>query len=138
MDTHDTRTPIDVSPREERLDPAPLTDMTGFKRNLLRGVARLDGERPHGLDLKAALEAHYDDAINHGRLYQNLGELVDAGLVDKRPVDGRTNAYSVTDDGRRALAAHHQWEAECLLAAGAEEAAGGTVGAANPPEETDE
>lgn len=114
MDTHDRKTDTDV-PAVESADAArPMTDMTGFQRNLLLVTAALAGERPHGLVIKEELESLAGDAVNHGRLYQNLGDLVDEGYVRKTPVDGRTNAYELTDKARRALLAHHRWQADCL------------------------
>ena len=62
------------------------------------------------MDVRRALEAHYGEAVNHGQLYPNLDELVDAGLVEKCSVDGRTNAYSLTDDGESALDARLAWQ----------------------------
>jgi DNA-binding PadR family transcriptional regulator len=105
-----------TSPGEPPVKPEPLTGLTGFKRNLLLAISRMTGERPHGLELKRKLEEFYNEEINHGRLYQNLSELVEMGFVDKRPVDGRTNAYRLTTTGRLRLKAHHHWETECLLA----------------------
>lgn len=87
----------------------PLTDLTGFQRDLLAVVAGLD--EPHGLAIKESIEHAYGTPeINHGRLYPNLDTLVDKGLVDKGTKDRRTNSYTITERGRRELAAQHNWE----------------------------
>lgn len=114
MDTHDRQTDFEPAADPGSAASEPLTSMTGFKRNLLLATAALAGEQPHGLVIKEHMEQFYDDSINHGRLYQNLGELVDEELVRKTPVDGRTNAYSLTETAKRRLYAHHRWETDCL------------------------
>ncbi len=99
-----------------QIRPRPLAGMTGFKRDLLLTVARLSGTNPYGKVIKQELEDHYGEPINHGRLYQNLDELVGNGLVEKLPLDGRTNVYRLTNRAETQLRAHRQWEDECLLA----------------------
>lgn len=94
--------------------PRPLDELTGFKRTLLFAIAMLDGSNPSGQEVKSALERHCDEEVKHGRLYKNLSELVQEGFVQKRPIDGRTNAYRVTESALCRLKAHHRWEAECL------------------------
>lgn len=59
--------------------------------------------QPHGLAIKAGLEAFYGKEINHGRLYPNLDKLEEKGLIEKWALDKRTNQYVLTDSGRRAL-----------------------------------
>lgn len=96
--------------------PRPLVGMTGFKRDLLLTVARLSGSNPYGQVVKQELEEQYGESINHGRLYQNLDELSDMGFVRKLPLDGRTNAYRLTEQAASELRSHREWEEECLLA----------------------
>jgi DNA-binding PadR family transcriptional regulator len=91
----------------------PLTDLTGFQRDLLAVIAGHDGP-PHGLAIKAALEEHYETEIHHGRLYPNLDTLVTKGLVEKSQRDRRTNEYTLTSRGRREAEADHEWRAEKL------------------------
>ncbi|MBO4249475.1 helix-turn-helix transcriptional regulator [Halomicrobium sp. IBSBa] len=78
--------------------------LSAFQRDLLTAIAAVDDE-PYGLALKEYLDERYPDSINHSRLYQNLDRLADAGLVtiDRHALDKRTNAYRLTDDGRRQL-----------------------------------
>lgn len=72
-------------------------DLTGFQRDLLKAIRRCDQEDriPTGQTIKEHLERHYTEEINNGRLYQNLGHLVECDLVEKGFVDGRTNTYSL-------------------------------------------
>ena len=84
------------------VDETVWGDLTGFKRDLLRVLAELDA--PNGLELEAALKTYYPN-ITHARVYQNLDQLADDGLITKRSVDDRQNAYSLTDDGETQLEA---------------------------------
>ena len=85
----------------------PLADLTGFQRDLVAAVKRLD--EPHGLGIKAELEHWYEKEIHHGRLYPNLDTLVEKGLVIKSAKDDRTNEYRLSARGRRAHQAHVAW-----------------------------
>ncbi|WP_246999097.1 helix-turn-helix transcriptional regulator [Halosolutus gelatinilyticus] len=92
----------------------PLTDLTGFKRDQLFVIRMLAARNPHGLVIKDKLDCYYDEEINQGRLYQNLGELVEEGYVEKYPLDGRTNAYRPSTRANKRLEEHHEWERRCL------------------------
>jgi len=89
-----------------------MHDLTAFQRDLLYVVAGMD--EPHGLALKQELEGYYESDINHGRLYPNLDELVEKGLVEKSQKDGRTNVYGVSQRGRRELHAREDWERQYI------------------------
>lgn len=80
-------------------------DLSGFQRDLLEAIAAVTdaGDTPYELALQDWLEGVYSDAISHSRLYQNLDELTEAGLVERRPVDDRTNRYDLTGTGERIL-----------------------------------
>ncbi|MDS0223381.1 PadR family transcriptional regulator [Haloarcula sp. S1AR25-5A] len=84
-------------------------DLTGFQRDLLEAIAAVDDD-PYGLALKDYLDECYADPINHSRLYQNLEQLVDKGLINRDDLDARTNVYTLTDAGRQLL----QRQAETL------------------------
>jgi DNA-binding PadR family transcriptional regulator len=86
-----------------------LHDLTGFQRDLLRAIEKL--ENPHGLGIKQALEADYGGEVElqHGRLYPNLDELVDKGLVNKGQKDRRTNSYTLSQRGKRELDRYRDW-----------------------------
>ena len=91
-----------------------MYDLTGFQRDLLYVAAGKD--EPHGLALKDELEQYYESEIHHGRLYPNLDELVDKGLLEKGQIDKRTNYYQVTQRGRREIEARREWEDQYVAA----------------------
>ena len=82
------------------------SELSGFKRDAIVAALRLGGspgsepeDRPYGLGIKRELEIIRDVEVNHGRLYPNLDDLVDAGLMSKGERDKRTNTYHVTQAG---------------------------------------
>jgi DNA-binding PadR family transcriptional regulator len=75
-------------------------------------IAGLD--EPHGLAIKDEMDQYYETEIHHGRLYPNLDTLVEKGLVEKGSKDRRTNAYTITQRGRREIEARREWEQEYL------------------------
>jgi len=81
------------------------TNLTGFKRDLLEAIQRLetDGETSYGLAIKEELERSYREDINHGRLYPNLDDLVEMGLVEKADIDRRTNEYALRPEAKAML-----------------------------------
>lgn len=87
-----------------------MHDLTGFQRDALYVIAGLD--TPKGLSIKDELDEYYGSEINHGRLYPNLDELVEKGLVDKSKKDDRTNEYSLSNRGVSELTARREWEEE--------------------------
>ena len=86
--------------------------LTGFQRDILYVIVGL--EEPHGLAVKAELDDYYEQEINHGRLYPNLDDLVDKGLLKKGELDKRTNMYTVTQRGRREIEARREWESQYI------------------------
>jgi len=74
-------------------------DLTGFERDLIVEIYQM--EQPSGQSILDRLEANHGEDVKHGRLYPNLDDLVDYGLIDKGEQDFRTNYYEVTNDGRR-------------------------------------
>ena len=89
-----------------------MYDLTGFQRDILYVIVGL--EEPHGLAVKAELDDYYEQEINHGRLYPNLDDLVDKGLLKKGELDKRTNMYTVTQRGRREIEARREWESQYI------------------------
>ena len=85
-----------------------MYDLTAFQRDVLYTIAGQD--EPHGLAIKDELEKYYESEIHHGRLYPNLDEVVDKGLVEKGKLDKRTNYYTITARGQRELEARREWE----------------------------
>ena len=107
---------------ETHSDETTWYDLLGFQRDLLLVAAEVDGEElPKGLALKERLEARYSGPINHGRLYSNLSDLEDEGLIESERFDGRTNAYRVTDRARELLAGRRD-AIDAALDAGGEDA----------------
>lgn len=68
----------------------------------------------HGLAVKTELDNYYEQEINHGRLYPNLDDLVNKGLLKKGVLDKRTNVYTVTQRGQREIEARREWENQYL------------------------
>ena len=89
-----------------------MNEMTAFQRDLLYIIH--DRDEPHGLEIKAAVETYYGKEVNHGRLYPNLDELVDRGLVTKGEYDKRTNKYGLTREGKQTLLQRANWEHDRL------------------------
>ncbi|MFB1066254.1 PadR family transcriptional regulator [Natrinema sp. H-ect4] len=87
-----------------------MYDLTAFQRDVLYAIAGQD--EPHGLAIKDELENYYETEIHHGRLYPNLDEVVDKGLVEKGELDKRTNYYTITARGQRELEARREWEVQ--------------------------
>lgn len=89
-----------------------LYDIRGFKRDLLFVVGGLG--QPSGQEVLDELEASVDEDVQAARLYTNLNELAEEGLVLKTKADGRTNRYELTEEGRRTLEERHEWARERL------------------------
>ena len=83
-----------------------VRDLTAFQQNILVILAE---EPMYGLAIKSHLETYYGTEVNHGRLYPNLDDLVEMGLVEKSELDKRTNQYKLTDDGHAALLDQFDW-----------------------------
>ncbi|WP_254524051.1 PadR family transcriptional regulator [Natrinema caseinilyticum] len=81
-------------------------ELTAFQNNILVILAK---DPMYGLAIKRELEDYYGTEVNHGRLYPNLDELVNLGLVEKSELDKRTNQYSLTEDGYDAVLDGIQW-----------------------------
>lgn len=81
-------------------------DLTQFKIDIL--AALVDGPM-HGLGIVAEIEEYYGEGINASRLYMSADELIDAGLISKEPLDGRTNEFELTEAGARVLKDRQEW-----------------------------
>lgn len=86
--------------------------LMGFQRDLLYCIAGT--EDPSGQEVRSELEQSSSIEVNHGRLYPNLDDLVDKGLVEKQSKNNRTNLYRLTDQARELIVDRRQWEAERL------------------------
>jgi len=87
-------------------NPDVASDLTAFQQNIL---VILSEEPRYGLAIKRQLEEYYDSDVNHGRLYPNLDDLVEMGLVEKSELDKRTNQYALTDAGHDAVLEQLSW-----------------------------
>ncbi|WP_255148662.1 PadR family transcriptional regulator [Halorarius halobius] len=87
--------------------PGIASELTAFQRNILTILAE---EARYGLAIKRELEEYYGSEVNHGRLYPNLDDLVELGLVEKSELDKRTNQYALTDEGENVLVSQFRWE----------------------------
>ena len=85
-----------------------MNQLTAFQRDTIYVVGKLGA--PYGLAIKDELEQYYECEINHGRLYPNLDDLIEMGLIDKGEQDGRTNQYDLTQRGVREIEARAEWE----------------------------
>ncbi|GAB3702867.1 PadR family transcriptional regulator [Halorubrum pallidum] len=82
------------------------SDLTAFQQNILTILAE---EPMYGLAIKRELESYYGSEVNHGRLYPNLDDLVDDGLVEKSELDKRTNQYELTEAGHDVVLGQLEW-----------------------------
>ncbi|RLM49563.1 PadR family transcriptional regulator [Halorubrum sp. Atlit-28R] len=82
------------------------SDLTAFQQNILTILAE---EPMYGLAIKRELEAYYGSEVNHGRLYPNLDDLVEDGLVEKSELDKRTNQYELTEAGHDVVLGQIEW-----------------------------
>jgi len=87
-------------------DLGKVRDLTAFQQNILAILAE---EARYGLAIKRELENYYGTEVNHGRLYPNLDDLVEDGLVEKSELDKRTNEYELTDAGYSAILDQFEW-----------------------------
>jgi len=91
-----------------KIESAFMYDLTGFQRDMLYCITSLN--EPSGAEIRRELEAYSTAEVNHGRLYPNLNDLVDEGLVRKEQMDDRTNLYTLTPLGRELIEERRQWE----------------------------
>jgi DNA-binding PadR family transcriptional regulator len=89
-----------------------MHDLTAFQRDILYVLS--GSEDAYGLAIKQELEDYYEGEVNHGRLYPNLDDLVERGLVEKGQLDRRTNSYNLTDAGVDAIEQRREWESAYL------------------------
>ena len=87
-----------------------MNDLNAFQRDILYVLTELD--QPNGKLIKRTLGDYYGHGISHGRLYPNLDDLADHGLIDKTRTDRGENSYSLTTDGRKRLTERREWERE--------------------------
>lgn len=87
-------------------DSGIIHELTAFQQRIL---VILSEEARYGLAVKRELEQYYGSDVNHGRLYPNLDDLVELGLVEKSQLDRRTNEYALTEVGHDAILNQLSW-----------------------------
>jgi DNA-binding PadR family transcriptional regulator len=92
--------------------PSIAHELSAFQQNILAILAE---DARYGLAIKRELEDYYEEDVNHGRLYPNLDDLVDLGLVEKGELDKRTNEYELTEEGYDALLEQLGWTFERMV-----------------------
>jgi len=95
--------------------PGIAPELTAFQQNILTILAE---EPRYGLAIKRELESYYNSEVNHGRLYPNLDELVELGLVEKSELDKRTNQYALSEEGYQTLLDQLNWTFERIVTDG--------------------
>lgn len=83
-----------------------FVSLRAAERDVLYVIRELEreGDAPKGTEIKDRLDERYGEELGRSRLYRNLGDLVDAGLVTKGVKDARTNEYATTRTAREMLA----------------------------------
>lgn len=89
----------------------PMVELTGFKRDLLFGLAWFESEGEMDLDgfvfgqsLCDLIEEQYGSEVHNGRLYPNLSDLKQDGLVEhSQPHGYNDDLYRLTDRGREVV-----------------------------------
>ncbi|RXK46160.1 PadR family transcriptional regulator [Halorientalis pallida] len=91
-------------------DDVSAADLSTFEKELLFAIAEIEaaGDDPYGLEIKRRIADQLEIEVNHGRLYPNLDDLVEYGLVEKSELDKRTNEYSLTDAGAKLITNYAQ------------------------------
>lgn len=84
-------------------------ELSGFQRDLMVLVSEYDGEKPSGVDIRSMIGERYSSDVSHPRVYNNLGELVEMGLMEKGKIDDRTNYYRTTESGEEALEQYREF-----------------------------
>lgn len=100
----------------------PVADGAGDPSEIAAGLSKfqdliltvLADEARYGLAIKRELEDYYQTDVNHGRLYPNLDELKELGLVEKSQLDRRTNQYAISALGEAVLEADQGWREQYL------------------------
>jgi hypothetical protein len=112
-------TPETVAPADDTADGSVDHEVRHAQDDALddatyeRLLTVADGlDAPHGLAVKEEIERWYPGEVHNGRLYPNLDELVEKGLVSKSQRDRRTNEYRVTRRGQDLLGAHDRMRAQ--------------------------
>lgn len=91
-------------------------DLSAFQRDLLTVLKRNGPE--YGLGIKRQIEDLYNAEVNHGRLYPNLDDLIEMGLLEKYALDKRTNEYALTERGESVIESYASYMASAAYSTG--------------------
>ena len=89
-----------------------MHQLRGFQRDVLFVVYGLDA--PNGQEILDEMERSLSGDVRPGRLYSNLDDLVEMGLVRKARTGGRANRYELTTAGATAVESRHEWERKLI------------------------
>ena len=80
-------------------------DVSAFQRDLLAAAGQLEqaDKTVTTSGMIEILAPLYSEEITRGRLSRNLDDLDRRGMIDREPLDGRTNEYPLTDLGREVV-----------------------------------
>ena len=87
-----------------------MEELSGLQRDLLYII--LDSDKPSGQDINRSINEEYKNEVNHGRLYPNLDELVELGLIIKGNKNDRANYYEITQKGKDEIVKYQEWTSE--------------------------
>jgi len=101
-------------PEGDLTDSPHPTTCTRFQLDQLAAIAYLQTTDTicSGAAIREHLEPYLDAKILPARIYQNLDDLVDSGLLERTQHDGRTYEYALTGAGRTCLSERVQWLAD--------------------------
>jgi len=86
---------------EIELPGSPPTDLSGTARIVLPAIVRLDPAT--GVAIHEAVNDFFNTDLSKPRIYHALSDAAEAGYVARRPGDGTTTEYVLTDEGREVL-----------------------------------
>jgi DNA-binding MarR family transcriptional regulator len=131
--------PTDADAPTERRSDVHATNLTRFQIEQLATVARLSTTNTvaSGAAIQGVLTNYLDEKIHPPRIYQNLDDLVEVGVLTRSQHDGRTDEYELTEAGDNLLLDRIQWLADQLGlqvvdAAGSDDDDGRPDGGAEP------
>lgn len=93
---------------------ATMHELRGFQRDVLFVLYGLD--EPNGQDVLDEMQSSMSEVVQASRIYSNLDDLQEMGLVHETSGNGRANRYALTDAGVDAVRSRHEWERDVLRA----------------------
>lgn len=103
-----TRTTAEYTKRIDQIPSGIYHCLTAFERDVLTILAGHDD--PAGVEVRSELNTYYGTPVEESRVYQALTKLADKQFVNSSAQYGRTNAYQLTTQGERVLAAGKEFK----------------------------